>query len=174
MPRITNLVAIFRRDQKRKLIRIIFFLPDLRIKNPHLQRHCSQWSDGTTSGVREVHPKACFQLCELPHSRSHRQSHQVLVCRIQVGPLIKDPYGEIPNHLCDSSEPTQEQKIDSYLATNSLGDQRPFTYILDFDLFLADATLDEVNKQVFVRFLPTRIGKAISGNPTGSLADQSD
>ena len=76
----------------------------------------------------------------------------------------EDPYAEIRVVLCKTYELRLEQKLDAFLASSDLGDERPAEYALELRRLLTNATLDDVLKRVFIRPLPKSLINAISGN----------
>ena len=80
-----------------------------------------------------------------------------------------DPYAEIRDVLCKTYEPKLEQKLDTLLASNDLGDNRPSEYMLELKRLLSNATTDDILKRIFVRSLPKAIRDSISRNPDDAL-----
>ena len=81
-------------------------------------------------------------------------------------PLSADPYLDIRKKLCATFEPPLKAKLDTFLATNDAGDERPAQFGLELQRLLANATTDDLRKRVFLRSLKPSIVTAI----TGSLA----
>ena len=74
-----------------------------------------------------------------------------------------DPYAEIRAILCKTYEPKLQQKLDAFLSANDLGNERPSEYALELRRYLANAKLEDLLKQVFVRSLPKHLANAVSG-----------
>ena len=83
----------------------------------------------------------------------------------------KDQYAVIWRLLCHSFEPIKEQKIDTFLTSDSLGDERPSTCGLELDRLLTKVTIEDIKRRVLVYSLPACIATAISGSLTDLLDD---
>ena len=79
-------------------------------------------------------------------------------------PLGPDPYFDIRRTLCKMFEPPLEAKLDTFLATNDAGDERPAEFGLELQRLLANATTDDLLKSVFLRSLKPSIVTAITGS----------
>ena len=84
-------------------------------------------------------------------------------------PRGNDPYQEIKSKLCRAYEPPLEQKLDAFLASNSIGDERPSEFGMELTRLAGKATIDDVFKRVFLRSLPPTIVTAITASLSGSL-----
>ena len=85
-------------------------------------------------------------------------------------PRGEDPYGEIKAELCEAYEPPLEQKLDALLTLDAMGDESPKEYGMEIRRLVADATLDEVLKRIFVRGLPCQLVTAIMSSLGGNFA----
>ena len=84
-------------------------------------------------------------------------------------PKSEDPYKEIKNEMCEAYEPPLEEKLDALFALTDLGDDRPRKFGKELQRLTADATLEDMLKRIFVRLLPQRIVKAITGSLGGNF-----
>ena len=82
----------------------------------------------------------------------------------------EDPYGEIKAELCEAYEPQLEQKLDALLTLAGMGDESPKEYGMEIRRLTSDATLDDVQKRIFVRGLPRQLVTAITGSLGGNFA----
>ena len=78
-------------------------------------------------------------------------------------PRDKDPYKAIREVLCESFEPSVEQKLDTMLAASSMGSEKPSDFMAELDRLAAGLDIEDVKRRIFVRSLPERISTAISG-----------
>ena len=78
-------------------------------------------------------------------------------------PCGADPYLKIGRQLCKAFEPSMEQKLDTLLATTSMGDERPMEFGLELQRLLGEATTDDILKRIFLRSAPPAITTAIKG-----------
>ena len=80
-----------------------------------------------------------------------------------------DPYQELRDKLCETYELPLEQKVDVFLAMKDIGDERPAEFAMELQRLLANASIDDVLKRVFVRCLPPTIVTAITGSLDGKF-----
>ena len=79
-------------------------------------------------------------------------------------PRGDDPYQEIRRQLCRTFEPSMEQKLDTLLAINDMGDERPMEFGLELQRLLGDASTGDILKRIFLRSAPPSITTAIKGS----------
>ena len=72
-----------------------------------------------------------------------------------------DPYGEIRAVLCKTYELKLEQKLDSLLAANDMGDERPAEYALELRRLLSNASAEDILKRILVRSMPKHLITAV-------------
>ena len=85
--------------------------------------------------------------------------------------LGTDPYTDLKRHLCEVFEATPQQKLDQFLATNSMGDKRPSAFLRELQRLVAGMTMQRIVRRVFTRSLPPRIATAIASNRQASLEE---
>ena len=81
----------------------------------------------------------------------------------------KDPYGELKLELCRAFETTPQQRLDTWLSSSDLGDQRPTSYLRELDRLSAGLGFQDVRRCIFLRSLPRTMVNAITANPTDSV-----
>ena len=84
-------------------------------------------------------------------------------------PRGPDPYREIRRKLCKSFEPPLEQKLDTLLAINDAGDERPSEFGLELQRLLSGASAEDLLKRIFLRSLRPSIVTAITANLKSDL-----
>ena len=84
-------------------------------------------------------------------------------------PRGSDPYQEIRSMLCETFEPAMEQKLDTLLAINDAGDERPKEFGLELKRLLANATAEDILKRIFIRSLKPSVVTAVTGSLSGSF-----
>ena len=84
-------------------------------------------------------------------------------------PRGEDPYTEIRQLLCQTYEPTLEQKLDQLLAKPTMGDERPSEFELELRRLCDNASTEDILKRVFIQGMPHRLKDAVSANIDGTL-----
>ena len=84
-------------------------------------------------------------------------------------PRGPDPYQEIRAKLYRTFEPPKEQKLDTLLATNDMGDERPMEFGMELQRLAGEATAKDFIKRIFLRSLPPANVTAITSSLSAKL-----